>query len=176
MSTTATSGQASDITTPARTNRRWLWIVALVVVIAIAGIVLWFVFSGGDEEPTLTFDGEIATYSGPETIQTGTEVTVTLVNTSDELVKFVWQRLDEEHAAMTLEEVRAAFQAGEDVTDDGRKIGPQSGVPAHEDLDAEYELSAEGTYSLAAEAGHTDEQGMYETVFYAAVIIQVTSD
>jgi hypothetical protein len=102
MSTTPTPEQTPDVTKPSGPNLRWLWIVALVAVIAVAGIVLWFVFSGGAEEPILTFDGTTATYSGPDTFVAGEEVTFTAENQTSEMVTFGWSRNNDE--TITLEE------------------------------------------------------------------------
>jgi hypothetical protein len=108
MSTTPTSEQPPDVTKPSGTNLRWLWIVALIAVIAIAGIVLWFVFSGTDEEPTLTFDGATLTYSGPESLEAG-DVTFTLENTSEEEMTFAWGLINDD--SITLEDDKAWVEA-----------------------------------------------------------------
>ena len=65
MSTPPTSEGAVDDTTLGRRATRWFWIVALVAVVAIGAAVLWIVILGSDEQPTLTYDGTSATYSGP---------------------------------------------------------------------------------------------------------------
>lgn len=108
MSTTPTSERAHDATTPDGRSLRWLWVVALIAVIAIAGIVLWFVFSGADEEPTLAFDGTTLTYSGPESLEAG-DVTFTLENTSEENVTFAWGLLNDD--SITVEDEIAWFEA-----------------------------------------------------------------
>jgi hypothetical protein len=122
MSTTPTPEQTPDITKaggretpdatkPGRGNLRWLWIVALIAVIAIAGVVLWFLLSGGDGEPTLTFDGTAVTYSGPEAVEAG-DVTFTLENTSDEDATFAWGLIIDD--SITLEDEIAWMEANPD--------------------------------------------------------------
>jgi len=78
---------------------RWLWIVALIVLLAVGAAVLWVVFSGSDEQPTLTFDGTVATYSGPVTLEAGL-VTFKLENTSDETMGFYWGLLSDDSITM----------------------------------------------------------------------------
>jgi hypothetical protein len=108
MSTTPTSEQTPAATKPRGRNLRWLWIVALIAVIAIAGIVLWFVFSGSDGEPTLAFDGTSLTYSGPESLTVGA-VTFTLENTSDGPATFAWGLINDD--SITLEDEVAWVEA-----------------------------------------------------------------
>lgn len=128
-----------------------------------------------DTAQTLTFDGATLTYRGPETLQAGTEITVTLENTSDEGVQFNWLRLRDED--MTLEEFLAAFHAGEDPISDGQSIEEaRSGVPAHSVVDAEYRLNTEGTYVLNATIPFFDEQGLMAKERYFAGLIEVTGD
>lgn len=158
-------------------DRGRIRVIAIVAIIVVVGAAIGLAaLITDDGDATLTFDGETATYDGPETIQAGTEVTITLVNTSDELVKFIWLRPREEYSAMTLEEVDAAYQAGENVSHDGRKIGAQTGVPAYEDIDTEYKVPIEGTYLLAAETPRINEQGLHEYVVYTAAIIEATGN
>ena len=128
-----------------------------------------------DTVQTLTFDGATLTYRGPETLQAGSEITLTLENTSDETVQFNWGRLRDED--MTLEEFLAAFHAGEDPISDAQSIEEaRSGVPAHSVVDAEYRLNTEGTYVLNATIPFFDEQGLMAKKRYYAGLIEVTGD
>lgn len=61
----------ADVVHPGRKPIRMLWILALIAVVVIGGLALW-IWLGGEEEPTVTFDGTTATYSGPETLEAGT--------------------------------------------------------------------------------------------------------
>jgi hypothetical protein len=166
MSTSPTFERASADTKPSGRNLRWLWIVALVVVIAIAGIVLWLVFSGDDEAPALTFDGATATYIGPTTLEAGTN-TFSLDNTHDTAVDFGKVLSTDEN--LTMEDVRvwsdpnatgqAAWFGGWEV------IGV---AMAGEVVDYDIVLS-EGTYGLLA-------LDRFTGIFYPAAVIQVTAD
>jgi len=129
-----------------------------------------------DTASTLTFDGATLTYRGPESLQAGTVVTVTLENASDEEVSFNWLRLRDED--MTVEEFLAAFQAGEDPVSDGQSLEPEPGpTPAQSVVEAELRLLIEGTYSFSAYVEGTDEQGLLVKDRYpAAVLIEVTGN
>jgi hypothetical protein len=110
--TTKRSGRETpDTTKPAGGNLRWLWIAAVIAVIAIAGVVLWLLLSGGEGEPTLTFDGTALTYSGPETLKAG-DVTFTLENTSEEEMVFYWALFNDD--SITLEDSIAWMEANPD--------------------------------------------------------------
>jgi hypothetical protein len=124
---------------------------------------------------TLTFDGQSITYRGPDTFQAGTVFTITLENTSDETVQFNVARLRDED--MTLEEFRAAHQAGENPVSSGQSIEEaRSGVPARSVVDAEVRLDTEGTYVLDATIPFFDEQGLMAKERYFAGLIEVTGD
>jgi hypothetical protein len=73
--TTQTAKRAPEAVKPKR--GRMLWMIALIVVLIIAlGVAVWFLVSD-DGTPTARFDGEVATYDGPDTLEAGS-VTVTL--------------------------------------------------------------------------------------------------
>lgn len=76
-------------------NRPLLWTIGAIVLAMVAAVVVWVMVSGGEEQPTLSFDGTSTTYTGPETLQAGS-VTFKLENTSDVTQGFFWARyLDE---------------------------------------------------------------------------------
>ena len=79
---------------------------------------------------------------------------------------------------MTLEEFRAAVQAGEGPVSDGRSIeAARSGVPAQSVVDAEVRLDIEGSYVLTAAIPAFDEQGlMVWDRYHADIIIKVVGD
>lgn len=84
---------------------RWLWITASVLVLAGAGIALWLVLSG-DGQPTITYDGTAAVYSGPDELEAGIH-TFRLENNSESAVDFHYARHDPEFGEVTFEEVQA---------------------------------------------------------------------
>lgn len=61
----------TDVVRPGRKPIRMLWILLLLALVVVAGLALWIWF-GDEGEPSATFDGEVATYSGPESLETGT--------------------------------------------------------------------------------------------------------
>lgn len=92
MSATIALGSEADEKV-GRTQRFWLW-VSLVVVVAAGGIGVWLL-SAGDGEPTLSFDGTSAAYSGPEVLGAG-NVLFHIENNSDVVADFLWGRHGEE--------------------------------------------------------------------------------
>lgn len=156
------------------------FVAVIVVVVATIGIATMITNDNDtaatpDTVQTLTFDGATLTYRGPETLQAGTVVTLTLENTSNETVQFNVGRLRDED--MTLEEFLAAIQAGEDPVSDGRSIEEaRSGVPAQSVVDAEVRLNIEGSYVLAAAVPAFDEQGLMVWERYPGAIIKVVGD
>ena len=120
MSTTPTSERTPDTSKPGGRNLRWLWIVALIAVIAIAGVVLWLVISNGDEEPAITFDGTTATYSGPTTLEAGA-ITFSLTNTHENAMDF--GRTISTDPDLTLEEVKAWLEANPNPEEDSPWFG-----------------------------------------------------
>lgn len=119
---------------------------ALIALIAIAGIVLWLVFAGSDEEPTIAFDGTTATYSGPTTLEAGT-ITFSLTNTHDDATDFA--RVISTDADLTLEEVNAWLAANPEPRGDSPWFGgiDYLGVMAGQTIDYDSTFS-EGTYVL----------------------------
>jgi hypothetical protein len=87
---------------------RWLWVLTLIVVIAVAGIFLAWLALSADEEPIVAFDGNTATYNGPTTLEAG-EITLELENSHDEAVAFGWAMLRDE--TITVEGARAWAEA-----------------------------------------------------------------
>ena len=86
--------------TTGRRSRKWLWAIAVVAVLALVGVgVSMLASSDSDDRPTLTWDGEAATYQGPDTLEAG-EVTLVLKNDSDRDVGFVWGHHVEEGHTM----------------------------------------------------------------------------
>ncbi len=88
----------------------WLWVALIAVIVAAGGITLWLVL-GGDDQPTIGFDGSEATYSGPEIIEAG-EVPFKTENNSDVVVDFLWGRHSEE--GITLEQTVAWAESSTD--------------------------------------------------------------
>jgi hypothetical protein len=87
-----------------------LWILGLIVVVAIAAVGLWFLF-GDEGEPTATFDGQAATYSGPTSVAAG-EITFTFDATeydSPNGVMFLVAEVTDD--SITLEEIEAVAAA-----------------------------------------------------------------
>ena len=163
-----------------RETKRPAWrtaVIALVAVIVVGGAAVGIavLITNDTDTPTLSFDGETATYSGPETLEAGATVTVTLENTSDEKATFGMLRLRDED--MTLEEFQAAWQAGEDAWVSGDDIGPQSGIPPQSVVDAEHRLSYEGTYVWGVRVMYTDEVGLTEWKGYPSdALVYLVSD
>ena len=90
MTTAPTSEPSTETGRKPRRTVRWLWILALVAVIAVAGIVLWLVLSSnGDDQQTVTFDGDTLVYAGPAIFNTKV-VTLQLENNSDKWMTFAW--------------------------------------------------------------------------------------
>lgn len=178
MSTTPTSERTPDVTKaggretpdatrPAGSNLRWLWIVALIAVVAIAGLVLWLLLSGGEGEPTLTFDGTAVTYSGPETLEAG-DVTFTLENTSDEDATFAWGQVIDD--SITLEDEIAWMEANP-----GYEVPPWLGTWADIGWAEPGEVVETATYMFEGRAELTagnDATG----AGYVAVFIDVTGN
>jgi hypothetical protein len=78
-----------------------LWVGALAAVIALAGIAVWLMFSGGSERPTLTFTGNALSYSGPVTFDEKL-ITFELENTSESFATFAWGLINDD--SITLED------------------------------------------------------------------------
>ena len=128
-----------------------------------------------DTVQTLTFDGQSTTYQGPETLPAGTVFTLTLENTSNETVQFNVGRLRDQD--MTLEELVAAVQTGEDPVSDGQSIEEaRSGVPAQNVVDAEVRLNIRGFVLSSAAIPTFDEQGLMVWEQYPGAIIKVAGD
>ena len=171
MSTTPTSERTPDATKPGGRNLRWLWVVALIVVIVAAGIALaWLAFSG-DEEPTVAFDGQTATYSGPTSLAAG-EITFTFDATeydSPNGVMFIVAKVTDD--SITLEDLEA-LAATEPASG---PIPPFIGtfenfLVRDEVVEVTYTLS-EGRWMTSA---HTSPQDTDRV--YPAAILEVTSD
>lgn len=56
---------------PSGPDRRLIWVLAALVAAVVVGLGLWFVASDDDGLPTVTFDGQSATYDGPSTFEAG---------------------------------------------------------------------------------------------------------
>ena len=133
----------------------------LIALAAVTGVIVWMVVDGG---PVAGFDGEAASYSGPERFTAG-EVTFTLNNTDlDNPIAFVLGELKD--PAPTLTELQAYAEDQ-----------PASLVPAflasfevfvvQPDDAAEWTVSlSEGTWWLAANTSPTDT----DQVHHAAVV------
>jgi hypothetical protein len=179
MSTTPTSertpdttkrggGETPDTAKPGGVNLRWLWIVALIAVVAIAGVVLWLLLSGGEGEPTLTFDGTAATYSGPETLEAG-DVTFTLENTSGQEMVFAWVLLNDD--SITLEDEIAWMEENPDSIEGPPWVETWNRISEVEPGEVVEETSYmfEGRNELGAWNDATDD-------IYIAVFIDVTGN
>lgn len=95
---------AGQYVTGTGSRSRLLWTLALIAVVAIVGVGLWFVFAG-DDVPKATFDGERATYSGPASFEAGV-VTFTFDATAyDTEVAFVVTEITDD--AMTMADIEA---------------------------------------------------------------------
>lgn len=86
----------------------WWWAAAAIAAIVAVGAGVWMFASGDDDQPTLSFDGETATYDGPATLDAG-EISFMLRNDSDVDIGFVWGRHREE--GHTVEEASAFAEA-----------------------------------------------------------------
>ena len=130
-------------TPPPGGHRRssWLWAVLAVGALLVVGIGVWALSAGGgDDQPTLTFDGAVATYQGPDTIEAG-QVTFRLENESDREVVFVWGRHNQE--GITEEQQRAWVEENPSSPppwiEDAGDIGPP--VPAGTTVEQTIELA-----------------------------------
>ncbi len=73
-----TEAPAPPVTLAEPTTRsRVPWVFALVVVLVVAAGGVWWALSADDGSPTVTFDGELATYDGPAILDAG-EITWTI--------------------------------------------------------------------------------------------------
>lgn len=96
--------KAGSHVTNAGSRSRLLWTLALIAVVAIVGVGLWFLIAG-DDVPKATFDGERATYSGPTSFEAGA-ITFTFDATDyDTEVAFVVTEITDD--AMTLADIEA---------------------------------------------------------------------
>ena len=133
--------------------------------IALAGIGFWLIV--GDGEPTATFDGEIASYSGPESFEAG-NVTFTFDATEyGDRVTFVVARMSDESLTMADLEAYAADNPGSQVAD----FVATSNVTYVNDEVVEKEIAlTEGTWSVWANTAPDDtNEG------HPAVIFEVTA-
>ncbi len=89
---------------------RWLWLGPVVVIVVLGGVGLWLAL-GGDDEPTLSFDGTQATYNGPEVLEAGNTL-FKIENDSDVVADFLWGRHGEE--GITLEQTVAWAETNTD--------------------------------------------------------------
>lgn len=168
MSTTPTFERASAATEPDRSNLRWLWVLALIVVIVAAGIALaWLAFSG-DEEPTVTFDGQIATYSGPTSLTAG-EITFTFDATEyDSPVMFVVAEVTDD--SVTLEDLEAEAAARPASGSIPPFIGSvETSLVASEVVEETHVLTG-GRWMVSANTSPEDTDRVYP-----AAILEVTS-
>lgn len=147
---------------------RLLWILSLIVLIVVAGVVLWLAFAG-EGEPTATFDGEVATYSGPDTLEAGS-VTFTLDATEYEPeVMFAVARIADD--SLTMEDFEAL---ADEYTADEAPPGvftefDTSSVVTDEVLEHEFTVS-EGRWLLVA---NTAPDGTNRA--HPAAILEVTA-
>ncbi|MDH3731500.1 MAG: hypothetical protein OES13_10340 [Acidimicrobiia bacterium] len=156
--------EAGSHVTDAGNRSRLLWTLALIAVVAIVGIGLWFVLAG-DDVPKVTFDGETATYSGPTSFEAGT-VTFTFDATDyDTEVAFVAVHIVSDDA-MTMADFEA--YAAEN---SARSAPPWAGVyhinyvTPDEAVNKELRLT-EGTWLVVVSTAPNDS----DTVFPAALI------
>lgn len=158
--------QATDFVTTESSEARsstWLWAAPAVGLLLVIGIVVWAWSSGGgDDQPTLTFDGTATTYSGPDPIEAG-EVTFLLKNESGRDVVFVWGRHTRDD--VTEEETMAWVEENPSTAPpwvaEAQDIGPT--VPAGTSVEQTSELRP----------GRTDLL-VFDEIAYPAVIIEVT--
>jgi hypothetical protein len=181
--------QRPDVREPAR-RTGWrtaaiAFAAVILVVGAVAGIAAMVgddgddVVVGGDEEPTLTFDGTTVTYSGPETLEAGA-VTFTLNNTSEEDIYFAWGLINDD--SFTLEDELAWIAANPDTRSTPpwliawTEIGQ---VDPGETVERTTSLIKGKNDLVALPPIHRDLRGDMESrngATYVAAIIEVTGD
>lgn len=146
-----------------------------VVIVVVGAVALIATLIGDDGEdlvaaaeaaPTLTFDGEAATYIGPTTLEAGTN-TFSLDNTHDTAVDFV--KILSTDESLTLEDVRAwgdPNTTGQAAWFGGREV-IGVGMPG---VVADYDIALKaGTYGLLVVDPFTG-------IAYPATVIQVMAD
>ncbi len=98
-----------------RRRARAIWIVIGILVVAAAAVGIWFLVAD-EGEPTVTFDGSTATYSGPTSFEAGS-ITFTLDATEYDFpggVAFILVPLSDESLTMAdLEAIADEYAANE---------------------------------------------------------------
>jgi hypothetical protein len=145
-----------------------LWILGLIVVVAIAAVGLWFLF-GDEGEPTATFDGQAATYSGPTSVAAG-EITFTFDATEyDNPIGVMFLVAEVTDDSVTLEEIEALAAAQPASGPIPPFIGRfESQLVMDEVLEETYTLS-EGRWMVSANTSPQDTDRVYP-----ATILEVT--
>lgn len=172
MSTTSPSVDPMEQLPPGAKRSRLPWIVlGLIAIGAIAGLVLWILFAGEDGPPTVTFDGQTATYSGPTSMSAG-DVTFTFDATeyaNSNGVTFLVDELTDDSITMAdIESATAAFPAS---TGTPPFVGTQySEVVVGDVVEVTFPLS-EGRWTVAAATAPQDTDRVHP-----AAILDVTGD
>ena len=99
MDTTQSSSTTGEAPRSDTKGRRWPWALALAAIVTVGGIAAWLLLADGEGRPTLTFEGDALTYSGPMTFD---ERVITLENTSDGSAAFAWGLISDD--SITLED------------------------------------------------------------------------
>lgn len=155
------------------TTRRSLmpWVIGLVLIAVIAGGIVAWLMLRGPGEPTVTFDGVEATYSGPDTFVVNQSDVFTFDNSAyDEDVMVIIAQLRD---PMTLEELEAdaAIRPASEGKPDYIALFTMHYVPAGEITEPSVVLAGEGTWVVTVQTAPDDT----DTVFVAD-LVEATAD
>ena len=146
-----------------RASRTMPWILVSAAVAVLVALALWFVFSE-DAQPTVTFDGQTATYDGPTTFDAG-EVTFTFDGSEYERgVAFVIVEVIDDD--ITLEDFKAwaAENPARSVPPFGGTIFVATTASGDQAFERTVTLEADTRYGVSANTSPTDTDQAHPVV------------